>query len=292
MEQIDVVWFKRDLRLTDHAPLKAGLESGKRVILVYFSEPSLVEAPQSDERHWQFAYQSLQDMNKQLQVYDGVVHVIYQEVITFFKQLISTYQIGHVYSHVETGIKLTYDRDRAVGAFFRANDIKWKEFRQQGVTRGRVDRLNWSAEWHSLMKGPQAGVLLRKGVILTLSRNFLADGGNRDIPLTWIEPHSERQKGGESLARRYLTTFLTDRVVNYNQHISKPELSRKGCSRLSPYLAWGCISIRQVYQEAEKRKALGTNARSIMNFQSRLRWHCHFIQKFEMECRMEFESIN
>ncbi|RYZ54666.1 MAG: nucleoside-diphosphate sugar epimerase [Sphingobacteriales bacterium] len=30
--------------------------------------------------------------------------------------------------------------------------------------------------------------------------------------------------------------------------ISKPLDSRRGCSRLSPYIAWGCLSIRQVFQ--------------------------------------------
>lgn len=292
MEQVVVVWFKRDLRLSDHAPLGAALRSGFKVILVYFFEPSLVDAPQSDERHWQFVYQSLDDMNRQLAVYDAVVHVIYQEVLPFFKQLIDTYRVTHVYSHIETGIALTFERDRSVRTFFSENGIKWEEFRQQGVKRGRKDRSNWSSDWHALMTTTQTKVRLRKGVILTLSNRFLADVDSMDIPNSWTEVQPRRQKGGEELAWRYLNTFLNDRVVNYNQHISKPEASRKSCSRLSPYLAWGCISMRQVYQESEKQKALGKNVRNITNFQSRLRWHCHFIQKFEMECRMEFESIN
>lgn len=292
MEQVVVVWLKRDLRLSDHVPLKAGLESGKRVILVYFFEPSLVDAPQSDERHWQFVYQSLQDMNKQLEGFDGGIHIIYQEVIPFFERLISKYCITHVFSHIETGIHITYERDKAVGIFFNANGIKWEEYRQQGVKRGRTDRINWSTDWHSLMKAPQAEVHLKKGVILTLSKSFLSEGNSREIPISWRDSHQGRQKGGESLAHRYLNSFLQVRVVNYNQHISKPELSRKSCSRLSPYLAWGCISMRQVFQEAERHKTLGGKIRNITNFQSRLRWHCHFIQKFEMESRMEFESIN
>jgi deoxyribodipyrimidine photo-lyase len=31
---------------------------------------------------------------------------------------------------------------------------------------------------------------------------------------------------------------------------------------------------------------------AILNFVSRLHWHCHFMQKFEDECRMEFENVN
>jgi deoxyribodipyrimidine photo-lyase len=41
-----------------------------------------------------------------------------------------------------------------------------------------------------------------------------------------------------------------------------------------------------------QKSATGFQARNLANFQSRLRWHCHFIQKFEMESRMEKEPIN
>jgi len=112
------------------------------------------------------------------------------------------------------------------------------------------------------------------------------------VPTAWTEPAPIMQTGGVSYAVRYLQSFLTERLRNYNRHISKPEASRKSCSRLSAYLAFGNLSIRQVYQAAEpmlKTKGLGREARA---FRSRLRWHCHFIQKFEQECRMEFENLN
>jgi deoxyribodipyrimidine photo-lyase len=35
-----------------------------------------------------------------------------------------------------------------------------------------------------------------------------------------------------------------------------------------------------------------SNKRALTNFISRLHWHCHFMQKFEDECRMEFEPVN
>jgi deoxyribodipyrimidine photo-lyase len=43
---------------------------------------------------------------------------------------------------------------------------------------------------------------------------------------------------------------------------------------------------------AEYQKKTNPHRRDISNFQSRLRWHCHFIQKFEMESSMEFDPVN
>ena len=89
-----------------------------------------------------------------------------------------------------------------------------------------------------------------------------------------------------------MESFIKERYVNYSKHISKPSLSRKGCSRLSPYLAYGNISMRMVYQYTMQHYEKSANKRALSNFISRLHWHCHFIQKFEDECRMEFENVN
>ena len=55
-------------------------------------------------------------------------------------------------------------------------------------------------------------------------------------------------KPGYVNAIKTLTTFLETRSQNYNKHLSKPFESRKSCSRISPYLSWGNISSKQVYQ--------------------------------------------
>jgi deoxyribodipyrimidine photo-lyase len=85
---------------------------------------------------------------------------------------------------------------------------------------------------------------------------------------------------------------LYERKSFYNKHISKPLLSRKNCSRLSPYLAWGNLSMKQVYQATLQAIIETGDKRNLGFFINRLHWHCHFIQKFESECRMEFENLN
>ena len=113
-----------------------------------------------------------------------------------------------------------------------------------------------------------------------------------DLP-TEITTHNPNfQHGGEYWAWRYLDNFLKERHINYSIHISKPLLSRKSSSRLSPYLTYGNVSMRLVYQYTMQFYSQSKNKRALLNFVSRLHWHCHFIQKFEDECRMEFENIN
>jgi deoxyribodipyrimidine photo-lyase len=86
--------------------------------------------------------------------------------------------------------------------------------------------------------------------------------------------------------------------------MSSPVTGWEGCSRLSPYLAFGCISLRTVHQAAVRRVAElreiersgGAVDRrwfgSLASFGARLRWHCHFMQKLEDEPRVEFENFS
>jgi deoxyribodipyrimidine photo-lyase len=100
------------------------------------------------------------------------------------------------------------------------------------------------------------------------------------------------QMGGESMAWRYLQGFLLDRHKSYHYHISKPSQSRESCSRLSVYIAWGNLSIKQIYQASKSLSKEKKNARAMTAFLSRIKWHDHFVQKFEQECTYEYRAVN
>ena len=71
------------------------------------------------------------------------------------------------------------------------------------------------------------------------------------------------------------------------------------CSRISTHLSVGALSVREVWQRTlDRRQVLKEETgrsvalRSLKSFQSRLHWHCHFIQKLESEPRLEFEELH
>ena len=80
--------------------------------------------------------------------------------------------------------------------------------------------------------------------------------------------------------------------------MSSPLTAEKSCSRLSTYFTFGNISIKEVYQNTnDKKNELRQASRSsvflksLNTFTSRLHWHCHFIQKLEMQPSIEFENL-
>ena len=111
-EQIVIVWFKRDLRFTDHAPLFHAQKQSLPVVLIYCFEPSVMSYPDSDSRHWRFVYQSLMDMQSKLDGLNARIYIFHNEALSVFSALQSTYSIRTVYSHEEIGNNLTYERDK------------------------------------------------------------------------------------------------------------------------------------------------------------------------------------
>lgn len=289
---VNIVWFKRDLRFIDNEALFHAHQSGLPLLLVYLFEPSVMNYDDSDVRHWRFVYESIQDLQKKLKSIGGKIYFFQSEVESVFSSLREHFEINTVFSHQEIGNKITFDRDIAMQEFFQKNKIIWKEFQMHGVIRKLKSRQDWDKRWETVMRGEIKIVQIEDLQLERLDENFYQKLKGQDLSAEITTPNKNFQQGGENLAWRYLDSFVKERYVNYSKHISKPSLSRKGCSRLSPYLAYGNISMRIVYQYTNQFYETSKNKRAILNFVSRLHWHCHFIQKFEDECRMEFENVN
>ncbi|MDX2173429.1 MAG: deoxyribodipyrimidine photo-lyase [Bacteroidota bacterium] len=290
--EINIVWFKRDLRFTDHEALFMAQQQPFPILLIYCFEPSLMSYDDSDVRHWRFVYESLLEMQGKLKNINAQLYVFHNEVKNVFNELVKYYTVNTVFSHQETGNNLSYERDIAMKSLFLENNIVWKEFQTNGVIRKLKNRLNWEERWQQKMKETPKLVDEKNWNILKLNEEFYTHLKGEVLSKDITTPNKKFQQGGESLAWRYLNSFLKERYVNYSTHISKPQLSRRGCSRLSPYLTYGNISMRMVFQYTMQHYSNSQNKRALTNFISRLHWHCHFIQKFEDECRMEFENAN
>lgn len=289
---IQVVWFKRDLRIQDHGPLKMAIESNSPILLLYIFDPSILFALDSDQRHWQFVYQSLIDLQEQLRPFNARIEILYGDSVTVFNDISGNYQVSQVLSYAETGNKISYDRDIKVKEVFDSHAIPWIEFQCNGVIRKLRSRKEWNAQWYQFMERPLDNPNLTQLRSISLDKSLCLNYSLTLCPIDLKFQHPLFQKGGEKMAWRYLCSFFDKRGINYSKNISKPLLSRKSCSRLSPYIAYGNVSIRHVYHFAKIKANHSGWKRPIHNFISRLTWHCHFIQKFEDECRMEYEPVN
>ena len=290
-EHINVVWLKRDLRLQDNEALSNALKSGKRVLILYVFEHLLLNDAHYSDRHFNIIKESLRDLNENLAAHQTKVLTVTSDITSAFNQLQEFYKIDTIFSHVETGLLVTYNRDKEFTRYCRNNFMNWEESKNNGVERGLVNRDNWFENWETYMNStlevfqPSDNQFLNKVEIETLENVLSAT----DLA---TPEDTKFQKGGTTMGWKYANSFFENRHEDYMVNISKPEASRTSCSRISPYIAWGNLSIRQVFQKAKQLKSTAEDKRHIGAFISRLRWQAHFIQKFEMEHTMENASVN
>jgi deoxyribodipyrimidine photo-lyase len=291
---IDIVWFKRDLRVADHAPLAAAAASGATVLPLYIIEPDLWKLPEASGRHYAFILECLDDLRRSLNARGADLVIRVGDAVDIFASLHAQYGVTTIYAHEETGLLWTYDRDRRVRRWARKAGVGMIGYRQHGVWRGATSRDGWAARWDAMMGAPP--------VAAPASIRFAAVQGEEAPDAAALglgdDPCKERQPGGRRAGASLLKSFLETRGRHYRRMMSTPLEGAQACSRMSPHLAYGSISVREAFQAASKAKrahlAGGDDpfAHSLAAFISRLHWHCHFIQKLEDEPLLDRRALH
>ena len=275
---VHVVWFKRDLRVRDHASLTAAVETGAPVLPLYVIEPSLVAHPHTSPRHVELVLDGLADLRESLAALGAPLIVRVGEVVAVLEDLSVQVDIEAVHSHEEFGILSTWERDREVAAWCRARGVRYREHRQSGAMRGLASRDAWSRQRMALFNQPlhRAPAAIRPTDVAPGPIPELRDLG------VIAEQMDYRQRGGERAGREVMRTWLTERVPGYERHLSSPVSGWSGCSRLSVHLALGTVSAREVHARVQARKGEPASPRFSLNaFEERLAWRDHFTQKLE-----------
>ncbi len=359
-----VVWFKKDLRLSDHAPLVWAAAHARRragrVLALWVYEPAMWQQPDASARHLGFANECLAELQTQM-VQSQTAHETqtaqskppcspllrcHGDMLGVLAKLKKVLGIFALVSHEETGNGWSYERDKAVAHWCQAHGIAWRQFPSNAVVRGLHTRGGgrdrWSAHWAARMKdaplavpldvpwllgqhepdpgpgaapSPPTSIPASVGVSVPAS---VATSTNASIAENLQALHCgeltaqqlgmtdadapQRQKGGHSQVHGDLFSFLGHRGQNYRADMSSPLTGADSCSRISPHLAWGTLSIKQAVHATWARRsqlmAIPQQERpagflaSLKSFESRLHWHCHFVQKLESESAIEFRNVH
>eukprot|EP00928_Gymnodinium_smaydae_P016169 TRINITY_DN16026_c0_g1_i1.p1 TRINITY_DN16026_c0_g1~~TRINITY_DN16026_c0_g1_i1.p1 ORF type:complete len:614 (-),score=74.81 TRINITY_DN16026_c0_g1_i1:104-1735(-) len=225
------------------------------------------------------------------------------EAVAILQELHKERPVMRLLSHEETGHGDSYARDRRVSAWCRSNHVEWLQFPQSTVVRGLSLSDPWEPIWQASLDsfmavepkqdpfGALASVASQK--LHSLESVGILTPTQLGLDATRAADRPYRQQGGESKALELLRTFLSTRGEHYSGSISSPNTAWTACSRLSPYIAWGHISIRTLFRSVEEKKqvAKGKWSRSLNAFLTRLYWRGHYCQRFEMRCWMEHRSL-
>jgi deoxyribodipyrimidine photo-lyase len=296
---MEIVWFKHDLRIRDHAPLTEAAATGP-VLALFMHEPALILAPDFSAAHGGFIRECLDSLHAALQERGAELVELTGSAPELLEKIWQQQPFANLWSHEETGNWASYQRDKLVAAWCKQRGVEWRQTPQNGVIRGLDMRMqrDWRAELEVYsssepVKAPRNIVPSRLDPMLAAPVAPLQAAGH-DKP--------GRIKGGRAEAIRLLTEFIRTKILRYPQSISSPLTAEAGCSRLSPFLAQGVITMREVVLAMNRRvgspEMVSSEYRqerlisALRFFADRLSWRAGYFQNMESMPRLEFENIH
>lgn len=283
MSGVHLVWFRRDLRVHDHAPLVAAVASGAAVLPLYIFEPGLWALPEHSRRQFDFLMESLTELDEALTARGARLVVRTGDALEVLADLHRRHGIEAIHVHEETGLAWSRSRDRAVRRWAMQAGISLREQPQPGVVRGLKAHENWTARW----KAAVSATRLRAPEAICAATQA---AGPWPIAEDFrLEPDDcpDRQNGGRAAGVELLRSFLAGRGRRYRQDADNPAVAQTVSSRLSPHLAFGTLSVREAWQAAARAYGAfeqdgdATYAASIACFLERLQWRASALQSLE-----------
>ncbi|MEO9944574.1 FAD-binding domain-containing protein [Paraglaciecola sp.] len=310
---VAIWWVKRDLRLFDNEALTQALAHSKIVIPVFLQEPLLLNGPDWGAFHTHALQTGANALSQNLNHFGSALLVFKLspiQAVQYINAAISElgFVINQVFSHEETGLTHTFERDKAFKLWCDNNHIKWHEYTNNGVVRGPMNRDYWDKHFKDYIFKPLLNIPkepLQGSFPDELKHAFFKHLHPNHPALKLNSFAAEYSSVSERYARSTLKDFLWVRGKKYRGGISSMNKAPSACSRVSTQLAWGALSLRAVFQECDvrlqhlvetQRAAPEVNYKqwisSLRNFTSRLFWHAHFVQKLENEVEMEVQAVN
>jgi len=258
-----LVWFRRDLRLVDHAALSHALRHHGVVYCAFCFDTEILDAlPSSEDRRVEFIWHSLRELDQALAERGGGLVVLHGRAREEIPRLAKTLNVAAVYANRDYE-PAARDRDAAVGAALESHGIDFETFKDQVVFEA-AELVTGAGTPFSVFTPYKNAWLRRLG-----SRDLAPHPIDADAWARFARPSERRMPALEALgfrrtnltelpiptgmsgARRLFDAFL-ERIGKYHERRDYPAVH--GPSYLSVHLRFGTISIREL---AGRAHALG-----------------------------------
>jgi deoxyribodipyrimidine photo-lyase len=249
-----LLWFKQDLRLTDHPALLAACATGQPVLPFFILEEGGDTRPLGGASRW-WLHHSLQSLQQDLVRYGVRLILKRGKADKIIDELISeTGASGVFWSRCLDPASLK--RDNAIQTSLRARNLSAENFNSallfepwQIKTKTGTPYQVFTPYWKACLAAPPPAPAE------AAPQKIRAYEGASGLELEelellpqkpdWAQGLREEWQPGEAGAQARLRHFLFGAITGYKTNRDFP--AQSGTSRLSPHLHWGEISVRQLW---------------------------------------------
>ncbi len=249
-----LVWFRRDLRLHDHAALSYALQTAQTVYCVFIFDRDILDPLSTTDRRVSFIYASVAALCDQLQQAGSALHVYYGRAVTEIPRLAKQLKVDQVICNADIEPQALC-RDQQVEASLAQLGISWHTCKDQVIfsaaqilTKTQTPYsvfTPYKRAWLAALTEADVGSYnvdlthLAQSVGVSAMPS-LSSMGFTETAIPKIQPNTQG-------ARSLLNDFKK-RMPFYHERRDFPAL--KGCSYLSVHLRFGTLSIRDMVRAA------------------------------------------
>ena len=288
-----VVWFRRDLRLADHAALHEACRRGV-VLPLFILDRALLFHPETAAARVEFMLANLRALDSDLRRRGGRLLIRYGEPAEELIRLVRAAGADGVIAHTDSERLVGRVRDARVSRRLAAERIPLEWIEPAGVAEHLLAYSSWSRRWHQAMA--QAALPAPERIVVPAAGAALPDQPVPCLEELGLRPDGKPiPAGGSSAAIERLEQFCNGTASRtYYWELSYP--SARVTTGLSPYLKFGVITPRQCLQRLAELIPLSSRSRdprsrSALQLASRLRWGCGIHQRFRYLPQLELQSL-
>ncbi|MGF1496242.1 MAG: FAD-binding domain-containing protein [Elainellaceae cyanobacterium] len=280
-----IVWFRRDLRISDHAPLYRAARRGA-VIPVFVLDRALLHHPETAPARVAFMLDCLARLDDDLRDRGGRLILRCGDPVTVLPDLVRETQAEGIYAHIDFERIYGRVRDGRLNQGLAAAGMKIRWFEPPATTPDLIPYPDYRELWFRDM-GQE---MVPTPSPITVPDEILSEPLPSLSGLGLIADGKPLPPGGTAPARQLLKDFLMEKTDRYYWQLSYP--GAEATSGLSPYIKFGTISVRECYQTARQLKTDSfKHQRSQQQFIARLRWGSGFAQRFRYLPQLEVRSL-
>lgn len=285
-----IVWFRRDLRLSDHPALAQAVAEQVRIIPLFVFDPYLLNHTETGIGRVQFLLGCLDSLQKNLEFLGSTLIRRYGEQRRVLPEFAVEVGANAVYWNDDSERTWRTTTDNNIIEALGSRGIEARVFTAEALFPAggpsSYALKNFTPHWHQFLSTPLAPRPRVLTPLPAVPSNPLCTLSDLSLP-----PNTQDiPTAGEREAHCLLAKFLTHKAPSYLKSLSIAGQAGQYTSRLGAHLKFGTISTRTVYQQVQRRQVGSWEKRNLDGFLSRLFWRDHFAQKLRNLPRCETDS--
>jgi deoxyribodipyrimidine photo-lyase len=277
-----LLWFRRDLRLSDNPALAHAIAQNAEIIPVFIFDPYLLHHPETGVGRVQFLLGCLESLQKNLEHLGSTLirrQGPQQQVLV---ELAQFFQVDAVYWNDDSERTWRSQTDLQAIEALQSIGLPARVFRAEALLpAGGKDTYalkTFTPQWYQFMNQP----LHRRPEVMPPVPADPVPSPLRTLADLGLPPTDQQvPTAGEREAHCLLHDFLGTKAPRYLKSLSIATEASQSTSRLGPHLKFGTISARTVFHAVQQRHRVASSweQRNLDGFVSRLFWRDHFSQK-------------